>query len=179
MSTKSRALREILASVDQLLRLFPSCFAILPAFTATTTPGERLATIKECAESAREGSGLCPLPATTSRVALRVLGEAAERWCNPAIATCAHTHLTPPHLPDRTSVSVDTCARARPLRSVTHTCLITEQLRFGQGMEGKSAIGQGGSSWRPGERQRGSGAPSGQSCPGGHKQGGTCSTFRL
>lgn len=70
---KSRALREILASADQPLRLLPSCFAILPGFAAW----ERLATIKECAESAREGGGLCPLLATTRRVALRATEEAA------------------------------------------------------------------------------------------------------
>lgn len=70
--TKSRALREILASADQPLRLLPSCFAILPGFAAW----ERLATIKECAESAREGGGLCPLLAPTRRMALWATEEA-------------------------------------------------------------------------------------------------------
>lgn len=71
----------MLVSVDKPLGLFPSSFAMLPGFTASTAPAERLATIKECAEWAREGGGLCPLLATGSSVALQVTEESTAFLC--------------------------------------------------------------------------------------------------
>lgn len=144
-STKSRALRELLASADQPLRLLPSCFAILPGFAAW----ERLATINVLNLPGREvdsvpswpppGGWLCgqrrkPLPFCAA-------GEKVQSCYR--YMRCTHAHLTPSHLPDMTGVGIDTCMHAHPLCSMTRMSLITEQLQYGQGMDADLALGQG------------------------------------